>query len=143
MDGSGTQRIETIRSAWQEQKEIRDLMIFLQAHDVGAGHAEKIFRRYGRRSVTVVQENPFRLATDIQGIGFVTADRIAAKLGFPADSRLRVTAGVLYVLDQLSQDGHVFFPDEALISKCRQTLSVENETVAVLGTALTEHHARK
>jgi exodeoxyribonuclease V alpha subunit len=130
VEGIGPKRIETIQSAWQEQREIRDVMIFLQAHGVGAGHAEKIFRCYGRSSVTVVQENPFRLATDIQGFGFLTADRIAAKLGFPPDSALRVTAGILYVMDHLSQDGHVYFPYAALISKCRETLSVGSENVA-------------
>ncbi len=130
VEGIGRKRIETIRSAWQDQREIREVMIFLQAHGVSSGYAEKIFRRYGRQSVTVVKENPFRLATDIQGIGFLTADRIAAKIGFPDNSPLRVTAGVLYVLDQLSQDGHVYYPYEALVSKCRQTLSVDTETVA-------------
>ncbi|KPJ77372.1 MAG: recombinase RecD [Deltaproteobacteria bacterium SG8_13] len=130
VEGIGRKRIETIRSAWQDQREIRDVMIFLQAHGVSAGHAGKIFRRYGRQSVTVLTENPFRLATEIQGIGFLTADRIAAKLGFPDDSALRVTAGILYVLDKLSQDGHVYYPYDALVSKCRETLSVGIETVA-------------
>jgi exodeoxyribonuclease V alpha subunit len=130
VEGIGPKRIETIQAAWQEQREIRDVMIFLQAHGVGAGHAERIFRRYGRRSVTVVRENPFRLATDIQGIGFLTADRIAAQLGFPPDSALRVTAGILYVMDNLSQDGHVYFPYDALLSKCCETLAVGSETVA-------------
>ncbi len=130
VEGIGRKRIETIQSAWQDQREIREVMIFLQAHDVSSGYAGKIFGQYGRRSVTVVKENPYRLATDVQGIGFVTADRIATKLGFPADSALRVTAGVLYVLDKLSEDGHVYFPYEALISKCRETLSVGIEAVA-------------
>ena len=130
VEGIGQKRIETIRAAWQDQREIRDVMIFLQAHGVGAGYAQKIFRRYGRQSINVVTENPFRLATDMEGIGFVTADRIAAKLGFPAESKLRITAGVLYVLDKLSQEGHVYYPYEALISECRKTLSVGMETVA-------------
>ena len=130
VEGIGQKRIKTIQAAWQDQREIRDVMIFLQAHGVGAGYAQKIFRRYGRQSVTVVTENPFRLATDIDGIGFLTADRIAAKLGFPAESSLRITAGVLYVLDKLSQEGHVYYPYEALIAECRKTLSVEIEIVA-------------
>ena len=129
VEGIGRKRIEMIRSAWQDQSEIREVMIFLQAHDVSAGYAGKIFGRYGRKAITVVKENPYRLASDVRGIGFLTADRIAAKLGFPADSALRVTAGVLYVLDKLSEEGHIYFPYEQLIDRCRDTLSVGADLV--------------
>ena len=130
VDGIGQVRIETIRSAWQDQKDIREVMVFLQGHGVSSGFAGRIFRRYGRRATAVVTENPYRLATDVQGIGFKTADKIAAKLGFAPDSALRVTAGVLYELEKLSDDGHVFFPYEALTAQCRETLSVGKEAVA-------------
>ena len=103
-------RIGMIRKAWEDQKEIREVMIFLQAHGVSSGFAAKIFKQYGKRSIEVVRENPYRLATDIFGIGFVTADRIAEKLGIARDAEMRVEAGILYVLHQLSEEGHVYYP---------------------------------
>jgi len=101
--GIGTKRIGMIKKAWEEQKEIREVMIFLQSHGVSSGYAAKIYKQYGNGSIKVVQENPYRLATDIFGIGFITADKIAENLGFAKDSDLRAAAGILYVLPQLSQ----------------------------------------
>ncbi len=129
VEGIGKKRIAMIQNAWEEQKEIRDVMLFLQSHGVGSGYATKIFKQYGNRSVAVVKENPYRLAMDIFGIGFVTADRIAEKLGFPKDSPKRIEAGILYVLDQLSDDGHVFYPYEYLVKKSRETLAVERDAI--------------
>ena len=96
VNGIGKKRIEMIQNAWEEQKEIREVMVFLQSHGVSSGYATKIFKQYGNRSIEVVKENPYRLATDIFGIGFVTADNIAEKLGFSRDSELRAEAGILY-----------------------------------------------
>jgi exodeoxyribonuclease V alpha subunit len=129
IDGIGEKRIEMIRKAWEDQKEIREVMIFLQAHGVGSGYATKIFKQYGNRSIMVVKENPYRLATDIFGIGFVTADHIAEKLGFAKDSGLRVEAGIVYVLYQLSDEGHVYYPYELLIKKCEEMLGVNQEDI--------------
>ncbi|MDY6792963.1 MAG: ATP-dependent RecD-like DNA helicase [Thermodesulfobacteriota bacterium] len=129
VNGIGKKRIARIKHAWDEQKEIREVMIFLQAHGVSSGYATKIFKEYSARSIEVVQENPFRLATDIFGIGFVTADRIAEKLGFPRDSSQRIEAGILYVLHKLSDEGHVYYPYEDLILKSREILDVEKEVV--------------
>lgn len=123
--GIGSKRIAMIGRAWQDQKEIREVMLFLQSHGVGSGYAAKIFKQYGDESIAVVRENPYRLAMDIFGIGFVTADRIAEKLGFPKDSPLRAEAGILYVLNQLAEEGHVFFPYVPLIQKCREILEVD------------------
>jgi exodeoxyribonuclease V alpha subunit len=135
VDGIGKKRISMIKNAWDDQKEIRDVMIFLQAHSVSSGYAAKIFKEYGNRSISVVKENPFRLATDIFGIGFVTADRISEKLGFPKDSVQRIEAGILYVLHQLSDEGHVYYPYEKLILKSREILGVEREVIVkALGT---------
>jgi exodeoxyribonuclease V alpha subunit len=130
VEGIGKKRIAMIQQAWDEQKEIRNVMLFLQSHEVGSGYATKIFKQYGNRSVAVVTENPYRLAMDIFGIGFVIADSIADKLGFPKDSPLRVEAGILYVLHQLSDEGHVFYPYENLVKKSRETLSVDRDIVA-------------
>ena len=123
--GIGRKRIKMIRKAWDDQKEIRDVMLFLQGHGVSSGYATKIFKQYGNRSIQVVKENPYRLATDIFGIGFVTADHIAAKLGFDKNSELRAEAGILYVLHQLADEGNVYYPYEPLLNKCKEILEVE------------------
>jgi len=129
VDGIGKKRIEMIKNAWEDQKEIREVMIFLQTHGVGSGYAAKIFKQYGNRSIMVVKENPYRLATDIFGIGFLTADRIAEKLGFAKDSELRAEAGILYVLQQLADEGHVYYPYEPLVKKCQEILGVDREVI--------------
>lgn len=129
VDGIGTKRIEMIKKAWADQKEIREVMIFLQDHCVSSGYATKIFKQYGNNSIKVVKENPYRLATDIFGIGFITADKIAEKLGFSKDSELRAEAGILYVLHQLADEGHVYYPYEPLIVKCQEILQVEREVI--------------
>ena len=139
VDGIGKKRIDMIQNAWEEQKEIREVMVFLQAHGVGSGYATKIFKQYGNRSIGVVKENPFRLATDIFGIGFVTADNIAEKLGFSKESELRAEAGILYVLHQLSDEGHVYYPYDPLLEKCQEILQVDKEVIVkALGTIALE-----
>ncbi len=139
VNGIGKKRIAMIQKAWDEQKEIRDIMLFLQSHEISSGYATKIFKQYGNRSIAVVTDNPYRLATDIFGIGFVIADRIAAKLGFPEESHLRVEAGILYVLNQLSDEGHVFYPYEPLIKKSQEILGVgRNVVVEALGNIAVE-----
>ncbi|MDZ7761563.1 MAG: ATP-dependent RecD-like DNA helicase [Desulfovermiculus sp.] len=125
VEGIGAKRIEMIKKAWEEQKEIREVMLFLQGHGVSATYASKIFKAYGKEAIPVVQENPYRLATDIFGIGFVTADHIAQKLGFSLESEFRIQAGILYVLHQLSDEGHVFYPRQELIAKCTEILEVD------------------
>ena len=127
--GIGKKRIFMIKNAWDEQKAIRNVMLFLQSHGISSGYATKIFKQYGDQSIQVVKKNPYRLATDIFGIGFVTADNIAEKLGLAKDSELRAEAGILYDLHQLSEDGHVFCPYELLIEKCREILEVDRENI--------------
>lgn len=140
VEGIGAKRIEMIERSWAEQREIREVMIFLQSHGVGSGFAAKIFKQYGKESIDIVKTNPYRLASDIFGIGFLTADRIAEKLGFDKDSELRVEAGILYVLHQLADEGHVFYPSEQLIDKCRDVLAVQRESLtrALESVALTK-----
>jgi len=129
VDGIGKKRIAVIAKAWDAQKDIRDVMLFLQTHGVSSGYAVKIFKRYGDRAIAIVRENPYRLAADIFGIGFRKADHVAAELGFGKNSSVRLEAGVLYVLQQLAEDGHVYYPYDPLIAKCREILDVEREYV--------------
>jgi exodeoxyribonuclease V alpha subunit len=130
VEGIGEKRIRMIKKAWDEQKEIRDVMLFLQSHGVSSGFATKIFKQYGDRSIEIVKRNPYRLATDIFGIGFLSADRIAEKLGFAKDCQIRAEAGILYVLQQLAEDGHVFYPYERLVEKSQEILQVDREVIS-------------
>jgi len=135
VEGIGTKRIGMIKKAWEEQKEIRAVMIFLQSHGVSSGYAAKIFKQYGNDAITIVQDNPYRLATDIFGIGFLTADRIAEKLGFAKDSALRAECGILHVLHEMADEGHVYYPYEPLIAKCKEILDIDREIIVnAIGT---------
>ncbi|MCL5126691.1 MAG: ATP-dependent RecD-like DNA helicase [Deltaproteobacteria bacterium] len=129
VEGIGEKRLRMIRGAWEDQKQIREVMVFLQSHDVSAGYAAKIYKQYGNRSIEVVKNNPYRLAMDIFGIGFVTADKIAEKLGVEKDAPLRMEAGVIYILNQLAEDGHVYYPLSPLLDKCAEILKVNKENV--------------
>ncbi|HOP47906.1 MAG TPA: ATP-dependent RecD-like DNA helicase [Desulfobacteraceae bacterium] len=129
VDGIGKKRIESIKKAWDDQKEIREVMLFLQTHDISTGYAVKIFKQYGKRSLEVVRNNPYRLATDIFGIGFATADSIAEKLGFAKDSEVRAEAGILYVLRQLADQGHVYYPYEPLLNQCLDILGIDRDII--------------
>lgn len=138
VDGIGAKRIRMIRDAWAQQKEIRDVMLFLQSHGVSAAYATKIFKHYGDQSIQVVQANPYRLAMDIYGVGFITADTIAAKLGFEKNAPVRLQAGVIHVLHQLSEDGHVYSPYEELIARAMEILEVDREDIAVAIAVIAE-----
>jgi exodeoxyribonuclease V alpha subunit len=129
VEGIGLKRMEMIRAAWAEQKDVRSIMIFLHEHGVGPSHAAKIYRQYGQRAVAVVSQNPYRLASDIPGIGFPSADRIARNLGFEKNAPVRAESGILYVLNRLAEEGHVFYPYDPLIEKCREILELDRDTV--------------
>ncbi len=122
--GIGEKRIEMIARAWEEQRDIRDVMVFLQGNGVSPTYAAKIYRQYGNEAVTMVRENPYRLATDIFGIGFISADRIAGNLGIEKTSLKRIEAGILYVLNDLADEGHVYYPFKPLMTKCAEILDV-------------------
>ena len=125
VNGIGKLRVDRITRSWQEQKEIRNIMLFLQSHDVSTGHATRIFKTYGADSLRVVQENPYRLADDIWGVGFHTADAIAKKLGFDHRRPERLRSGLLYVLNRLSDDGHCFATEAQLLKAGTEMLEVE------------------
>ncbi len=128
--GIGRKRVAMIRRAWDEQKEIRGVMIFLQSYGVSPAYAARIFKTYGKHTVQVVQENPYRLAEDVFGIGFLTADKIAANLGISRDSRERAEAGILHVLKACVDEGHVCYPLTQLAQKSQQVLEIDREIIA-------------
>ncbi|CCB86755.1 uncharacterized protein yrrC [Parachlamydia acanthamoebae UV-7] len=128
--GLGAKRIETIKTCWAEQKSIRDVMIFLQAHGVSPTYAQKIFKAYGTHSIAKVKENPFHLARDIFGIGFKTADLIAQKLGIDSKSSIRTDAGVEFVLSELASDGNVCYPVDLFIEEANKVLEIEQEKIS-------------
>jgi len=133
VEGIGSVRVDRISKAWQEQKEIREVMIFLQGEGVSSTYAVKIYKEYGNKAIAVVKENPYRLALDISGIGFKTADKIAQNMGIDPGSPMRAEAGIIHVLSELVDEGHVYYPYEKLKEKAGELLEV-NESI--LDTAL-------
>ena len=129
VEGIGPKRISMIKQAWEEQKEIKEIMIFLQGHGVSASYSAKIYKQYGNQSIAIVRENPYRLARDIYGTGFITADKIAQNLGIDRNSLIRAKAGLVYVMNQLTEEGHVYYPENQLIHKAREILHVGEEIV--------------
>ncbi len=141
--GLGPKRIERIRRSWHDQKHVREVMVFLQSHGLGTARAVRIYKTYGETAVDQVRANPYRLSTDIWGVGFRTADELAQKLGIPRDSPLRAKAAVRHILKEAASDGHVGLPeplaveqtveltqiDEAIIRAAVEALHVEQEVV--------------
>ncbi len=123
--GIGRIRVERIKKSWIEQKEIKNIMLFLQSHDVSTAHATKIFKTYGNESIKIVQENPYRLADDIWGIGFRTADIIAGKMGFGHEKYVRLRSGVIYSLNRLSEEGHCYATRDMLTKTAAELLDVD------------------
>ena len=136
VEGIGKIRAERIGKAWQEQKDIRDVMVFLQGHGVSSTYAVKIYKTYGNNSISVVKENPYRLALDISGIGFKTADRIARNMGVDPGSQIRIEAGVIHVISELVGDGHAYYPQTRLIEAATSLLEVDQVKVETALAAL-------
>lgn len=122
--GIGARRAELIRVGWEEQKQIKELMIFLQGHGVGAGLAVRIYKRYGDESLAVVQNDPYRLAREVHGIGFKTADKIALALGGAQDSPQRLQAGIQHSLGTFCDEGHCFALRGQLVPRAAELLDV-------------------
>lgn len=131
VEGIGKIRVERIKKSWQEQKEIKNIMLFLQSHEVNTTHATRIFKTYGSDSISVVQENPYRLADDVWGIGFKTADMIAEKLGIEKGRFIRLRSGLFYTLNKLAEDGHCYGDREQLIKKAVELLEVETPELEI------------
>ena len=123
--GIGRLRVERIKESWAEQKEIKNIMLFLQSHDVSTSHATKIYKTYGNQSIEIVKENPYRLADDIWGIGFRTADIIAGKMGFGEERFARLRSGIMYALNQLADEGHCYGTREQVLTAAGELLKVD------------------
>lgn len=133
VDGIGAVRVRRITEAWAEQKIVREIMIFLHSNGVGTARAVRIFKTYGSDAVQVMSENPYRLARDIRGIGFKTADAIAGRLGIEKTAMIRVRAGISYALTEAMDEGHCGLPTEELLALAAELLEVPRE---LAGTAL-------
>ena len=131
VDGIGKKRIQMIRDSWERQKEIKNVMLFLQDHGVSTSFAAKIYRQYGNESLDKMKENPFQMADDIWGIGFKTADGIAQKLGFAKEAYVRLRSGIMYTLSNLADEGHVFAYQEQLIAKAAELLEAEESSIVM------------
>ena len=129
VEGMGKKRISCIKQAWDEQKEIREIMIFLQGCGVGCANAVKIYKEYGNYSVSILKKNPYKMAMDISGIGFKTADSIAQKMGIPFNSKIRVEAGIIFILYETAIEGHVFCPYSELLRRGRKILGVTKDDI--------------
>lgn len=129
VEGVGPKRIALIQRGWQEQKQIKEVMLFLQSHGVSTSLAVKIYKAYGDGALHVLRNEPYRLARDIYGIGFLTADKIARALGIRADDPARIEAGIEYVLGAFSDDGHVFAVRDELVDKSAEILGARAEQI--------------
>jgi exodeoxyribonuclease V alpha subunit len=131
--GIGPRRIQQIRESWKEQKAVRDIMVFLQSHGIGIGRAVRIYKTYGDQAVEIVRANPYRLASDIWGMGFKTADELAGRLGVDPSSPQRARAALLFVLQQLSFEGHVGYPEAAVLEQTAKLTGIDH---AILNQAV-------
>jgi exodeoxyribonuclease V alpha subunit len=129
VEGIGEKRQHLLVSAWREHRAVRDIMVFLQGHGIGPAHAARIHKTYGDDAIARVSENPYKLADDVWGIGFLTADKIAQKMGVPHDSAKRAGAGVRYVLSKAAEDGHVCIPRKDLVEEATRALGLAKEAI--------------
>ncbi len=125
----GKKRMEKIRDSWEKQKDIKEVMVFLQGYGVSTAFAAKIYRKYEKESIAKVKENPYQLADDIWGIGFNTADSIASKMGYEKNDPRRCRSGILYALNELAEDGHVYAEPNQLVEAATKLLDAEEAPV--------------
>ena len=130
VEGIGQVRLKRITAGWADQKAIREIMVFLQSHGIGTSRSVRIFKTYGADAIPLVKENPYRLARDIRGIGFKTADQLAQRLGIPKESMLRARAGISYALMEAVADGHCALPEENLLTLAEELLEIGRGTLA-------------
>ena len=127
--GIGKKKSEQIIKGWNEQKEVRNIMLFLQDHDISGANAVKIYQEYGNAAIDVIKDNPYRLADEIYGIGFKSADIIASKLGFEKNDLLRLRSGILYVMNVMASSGHVYAGRDELITGSMDLLEADGDKV--------------
>ena len=130
VEGIGPKRRRWIKESWKEQRAVRDIMIFLQGHGIGTAHAARIYREYGADTVALITENPYRLCPDVWGIGFKTADEVARSVGVPSDSPVRARAGLIHVLQTMTDEGHCFCPEPELLLQAEALLGTPVEILA-------------
>ena len=127
IEGIGTVKAAGIIKSYSQYKDIQNVLVFLQGYGVGIGQAMRLYRRYGSDTVQQVKENPYRMAEDVFGIGFKTADKIARQFGLPEDAPERVQASITYTLSKAAEQGHVYLPGEELLEKVRDLLDISGE----------------
>lgn len=127
--GLGKKRVEKIADSWEKQKDIKEVMVFLQGYNVSTAFAAKIYREYGKDSIAKVKENPYQLADDIWGIGFKTADGIAQKMGYGKNDLRRCRSGILYTLNALADEGHVYSEAEQLVAEAQKLLEADEQPI--------------
>jgi exodeoxyribonuclease V alpha subunit len=127
--GIGRKTYEKIVSSWEEHKDLRETMVFLQSHGISPAYATRIIKHYGGTAAQIVREDPYRLAHDIHGIGFKLADSIARKMDIPHDSPARAAAAALHVLNEMAAEGHVYAPRSLLQGKCREMLDISSSII--------------
>lgn len=130
VSGIGVDRTSRITAAWHEQKQVKEIMVFLHGHGVSTNLAVKIYKTYGDKSLETVQQNPYQLERDIYGVGFKTADRLAQVLGLPADHPSRIEAGIVFALNEMINEGHVYVPKELLAQHALELLEVAPELIS-------------
>jgi len=124
--GIGMRKLEEIKSAWVQKRNLREVLLFFQNHNISLSLAQRIYNQYGDRAIEIVQQNPYVLARDVWGIGFHTADQIASALGISGVSIERIIAGLLYVVKRASEDGHCYYPRENVLAKTQTLLQIED-----------------
>ncbi len=129
VEGIGAKRVRMIAEAWKAQKQIKEVMLFLQSHQVNTSLAVKIYKTYGDDAISIVKNQPYALARDVYGIGFITADKIARSIGIAADAPQRIAAGIEYTLNQFADEGHVFAPRDNLVEAAATILEVKPDQV--------------
>jgi exodeoxyribonuclease V alpha subunit len=140
--GIGAERLKRICQSWEEQKEVRKLMLFLTEHGITSGRAVRIYRTYGHEAIAKIKANPYQLADDIRGIGFKTADELAATLGIDRNSPYRARAAVLFTLQELAGDGHCGFPESGVVEQTTKLVEIDTQIVeAAVQTAVQDRSA--
>ena len=139
VEGIGRKKLVQIKKSWQEQKAVKDIMLYLQSFDISPAYALKIFRTYGKDAIKIVQENPYQLTYDVWGIGFKIADEIGKNVGFNEDHPKRIKAGIIYVLNEASNEGHVYLPIQDLMRKCSEILNVDLSDSLLLFREMEDH----
>ena len=129
IDGIGDKKLKKIVEAFEEQGELRDIMVFLQQYGISANYGIKIYKKYGKETINIISENPYRLAEDIYGIGFKTADKIAQNMGISLESPYRIEGGIRYTINKFAGNGHTYVPKEELIEASSFLLNVNEDLI--------------